>query len=114
MSPRPGQLAPCVRVTRDSAWAFDLGFDGKASTDAERVIGVTPGGSAYAAGLRDGQVLLSWGFYNGNSQEPAKFTIKTDAGSRDISYYPRGAGGLVPQLHIAPDYERKPARCGAM
>jgi predicted metalloprotease with PDZ domain len=113
MSPQSGLLAPCVRVSRDSAWAFDLGFDGKASTDAERVIGVQPGGPAYAAGLRDGQGLVSWGFYNGNSQEPATFTIKTDAGSRDISYYPRGAGGLVPQLHIASGYARKPGLCGA-
>jgi predicted metalloprotease with PDZ domain len=112
MLPKAGQLAPCVRVTLDSAWAFDAGFDVKVSTDAKRVTGVEASGPAYAAGLRDGQPLLDWSIYNGQSEKPARFTIQADTGRQRIVYYPRGPGAVVPQLHIVDGYTPRLGACG--
>jgi predicted metalloprotease with PDZ domain len=107
-----GALAPCVHVTLDSAYAFDAGFDVAASIRAHRVTDVRPGSAAYTAGLRDGQPLLGWSIYNGQAERQATFTIQADSARRRISYYPRGAGGLVPQLHIAADYAPRAGACG--
>jgi len=107
-----GELAPCVYVSLDSTRAFDVGFDAKASTAAHRVIGVRSDGAAYAAGLRDGQALIGWSFYNGRAEELATLTIRADSAVQRISYYPRGRGVLVPQLHIRPEYAPRPGVCG--
>jgi hypothetical protein len=89
----------------------DPGFDVRASVNARRVTGVRTG-SAAAAGLRDGQPLLGWSIYNGDSDRPATFTIQGDSARQRISYYPRGTGALAPQLHIVDGYAPKPATCG--
>jgi len=110
--PKAGQLAPCVSVALDSVWAFDAGFDVKGSIDARRVTGVRPDGAAYAAGLRDGQQLVGWSIDNGHSEILARFTVQPDTVRQRISYYPRGAGGLVPQLHLADGYSPRAGVCG--
>jgi predicted metalloprotease with PDZ domain len=94
-----GPLASCVRVTLDSAYAFDAGFNVRESVAAHRVTGVKEGGAAYAAGMRDGQGLVGWSIYNGHSERPATFTIVVDSTRQRITYLPRGAGAIIPQLH---------------
>lgn len=107
-----GALAPCVRVTLDSVYAFDPGFDVAASVAARRVTGVRAGGAAYSAGLRDDQPLLGWSFYNGHSERPVAFTVQIDSVRDRISYYPRGAGALAPQFHIPDGYVPQSGICG--
>ena len=107
-----GALAPCIHVTLDSAYAFDAGFDVTTSIRTQRVTAVRSGSAAYGAGLRDGQPLLGWSIYNGHADRQATFTIQVDSERQRISYYPRGAGGLVPQMHIAPDYTPRAGSCG--
>lgn len=98
-----GALAPCVRATLDSVYGFDAGFDVQASIGAHRVIGVREGSAAYAAGLRDGQRLAGPSIYFGDADKPAAFTILNDSTKTRISYLPRGAGSVAPQLHVISD-----------
>jgi predicted metalloprotease with PDZ domain len=107
-----GALAPCVRVTLDSVYAFDAGFDLRASVAARRVIGVRVGSAAYAAGLRDDQPLVGWSIFNGRSDRPATFMVRVDSTAEPISYFPRGAGAIAPQLHIVDGFVPRPRACG--
>ena len=105
-------LAPCARVTLDSVYTFDAGFDVFASVAARRTIGVRAGSAAYAAGLRDSEPLLGWTIYNGDSEREAHFTVKVDTVRERITYYPRGAGAVAPQLHIIEGYTPPTGSCG--
>ncbi len=108
-----GVLAPCVRVSLDSMYAFDAGFDVQASIAASRATGVREGSAAYAAGMRDGQRLAGASIYPGNPDKPAVFTVVNDSTKSRISYLPRGPVFAAPQLHVVDDSgAAQPVRCG--
>jgi predicted metalloprotease with PDZ domain len=87
---------PPSRTHHSSAYAFDLGFDDAASRESKAVAGVRADGPAYAAGLRDGQRLVSYSLMYGQSEHKAEFTIEENEERRKIAYYPRGAATTVP------------------
>ena len=102
VSAQDDALGPCARVTVKEQPSFDLGFDLDASTAAHRVMGLRPAGSAFQAGLRDGQRLTGWSVYNDQPDKIAKLTIQTDTGRQTIEYYPRGKTVTLQQYHIDP------------
>ncbi len=83
-------LGDCGHTSYAQLPTYDMGFDLTRSTDEKAVSGVVEGSPAYAAGLRNGQTLVTWSVYNGNPDRLAKFTIHTDHGDQSVEYYPRG------------------------
>ena len=85
-------LTGCVRPSLVDVPTFDLGFDFAASRAAGKVVGVRPDGPAYAADLRDGQLLQGRiSVTNNDSQRAAVFGIRDDAGERKCSSFRRGS-----------------------
>jgi hypothetical protein len=81
---------------------FDLGFDFAASRAAGKVMGVRLEGPAYAAGLRDGQLLRGRiSVTNNDSQSAAVFGIRDDAGEREVQFFPKGPPVQAWQYQIA-------------
>jgi len=99
---RVPSLAGCARPSLVDVPTFDLGFDFAASRAAGKVMGVRPDGPAYAAGLRDGQVLHGRiSVWNNDSQRAAVFGIRDDAGEREVQFFPKGASVQAWQYQIA-------------
>jgi hypothetical protein len=70
---------------------FDLGFDFAASRAAGKVIGIRSDSAAYAAGLRDGQILSGRiSVTNNDPQQAAVFGIRDAAGEREVQFFPQG------------------------
>ncbi|TAH35812.1 MAG: hypothetical protein EYC70_12360 [Planctomycetota bacterium] len=91
-------FAPCLALERVTAHAFDLGFDLERSMQEKTVHGLRAGSSAEAAGLQEGQELLTWSVYHGDTGKEAQFTIREDGKQRTIAYLPRGAAFEVPRF----------------
>jgi predicted metalloprotease with PDZ domain len=92
----------CVRPSFVELPTFDLGFDFAASRAAGKVIGVRPDGPAYAAGLRDGQILTGRiSVSNSDPQRAALFGIRDDAGEREVPFFPKGQPLQAWQYQIA-------------
>jgi len=83
-------LGACVRPALEDLPTFDLGFDLAASATAKQAVGVVPDGPAFAAGLRNGQVLGRISVYNGQADRLATVIVRTDNGDQPIAFYPRG------------------------
>ena len=82
-------------------FTFDLGLDLPHSAATSTVTGVVPDGPAYIAGLRDGQRLHGhMSVDNGNPDRLAIFTVTTDAGDKEVQFYPRGRTISVWQYHL--------------
>ncbi|MEZ6022426.1 MAG: hypothetical protein R3C16_03195 [Hyphomonadaceae bacterium] len=111
-------FAPCGRVvTRDVA-EFHRGFDIEATQANNNVIaGVDPSLPAYAAGLRDGMILLRReGGEIGNSELEIGYVVRDGDAERTIRYMPQGRGRFrLQQLEIAPALAGETlARCVAI
>jgi predicted metalloprotease with PDZ domain len=88
---RVPSLIGCARPSLVDVPTFDLGFDFAASRAAGKVIGVRADGPAYAAGLRDGQLLSGRiSVTNNDAQRAAVFGIRDDAGGREVQFFPKG------------------------
>jgi predicted metalloprotease with PDZ domain len=85
-------FAPCGRVVTRETAVFDRGFDVDALEANNGVIsGVDPQSPAYAAGLRDGMVLVRRQAGRiGDSEQQLTYIVRDGAQERTISYYPRG------------------------
>ncbi len=87
------QLAPwvgaCERAASVDQPTYDLGFDLNASKAKMEVTGVTDGGPAYAAGVRNGQTLKGWSVVS-DPDKIASVSVGTDAGTKKLTFYPRG------------------------
>jgi hypothetical protein len=80
---------------------FDLGFDLAASRLAGKTIGVRTDSSAYAAGLRNGQILTGRiSVTNNDPQRTALFGIRDDAGDREVHFFPVGRPAQAWQYQI--------------
>jgi predicted metalloprotease with PDZ domain len=101
---RAPHLGSCAQPSSVELPTFDLGFDLPASRAAGKIVGVKAQGPAYAAGLRDGQVLSGRVSVSNNDPDRlALFTIRDDAGVREISFYPRGPMVQAWQYRMTPD-----------
>ncbi len=99
---RVPSLTGCARPSLVSVPTFDLGFDLAASRTAGKVIGVRPDGPAYAAGLRDGQLLRGrTSVSNNDAERAAVFGIRDDAGEREVQFLPKGPPVPAWQYQIA-------------
>ena len=93
-------LGDCAHASLDDVATFDLGFDFDRSRSTGTVAGVVENGPAFNAGLRDGQSLLGNSFYEGDPERMARFKVHTDAGDKQIDFYPRGKAIQAWQYHI--------------
>lgn len=111
-------FSPCGRVISREVAIFDRGFDVAALQTNNNVIsGVDRQSPAYAAGLRDGMVLIRReGGRIGDSEQLLTYIVRDGEQERTISYYPRGHGTLVTQrLEIDPSLDgERLAQCRAV
>lgn len=101
-------FAPCGRITTRRAGRFHRGFDIEATSANLNIIsGVDPALPAYAAGLRDGMVLLGRDSgVIGDATQQLTYRVRDGQIERAISYMPRGYGELiVQQLELTPGLE---------
>lgn len=92
-------FAPCGRVTTHDVPEFNRGFDITATTANNNVIsGVDPALPAYAAGLRNGMVLVRRDAGTiGNSEQEIAYVVRDGKNERTIRYMPRGRGRITLQ-----------------
>ena len=101
--PAPKQIpavGDCAQPLLEDLPTFDLGLDLALSRSSGVLTGVIDGGPAFAAGLRNGQRLLSVLVSNGDPEHIAKFTVHTDAGDQQITFYPLGKAVAAWQYHL--------------
>lgn len=84
-------LAPCGRIVTRQAYRFHRGFDIEATSANNNVIsGVDPNLPAYAAGMRNGQVLVRRdGGDIGNAEVEIAYVVRDGETERTIRYMPR-------------------------
>jgi predicted metalloprotease with PDZ domain len=92
-------LAPCGRVNTREAPVFHRGFDIEATTANNNVIiGVDPALPAYAAGLRDGMVLIRRDAGEiGDAEQEIAYVVRDGETERTLRYMPRGHGSFTVQ-----------------
>jgi predicted metalloprotease with PDZ domain len=92
-------LAPCGRLATREALVFHRGFDIQATQANNNIIaGVDPGLPAYAAGLRDGMVLIRRdGGEIGNAEIEIAYVVRDGDTERTFRYMPRGRGTFTTQ-----------------
>lgn len=92
-------FAPCGRIETREVPNFHRGFDIEATqANADVISGVIPGGPAYAAGMRDGMVLIRRaGGEIGNAELEIAYVVRDGDIERTIRYMPRGVGAYVAQ-----------------
>jgi predicted metalloprotease with PDZ domain len=86
-------FGPCGRIVTRLAPNFDRGFDVAATQAHNGVIaGVDPASPAYAAGMRDGMVLVRREAGEiGNAELEIAYLVREGEAERIIRYMPRGA-----------------------
>ena len=92
-------FAPCGPLTTRTAPVFSRGFDIEATQAHNNVIsGVDPSLPAYAAGLRDGMVLVrrDRGAI-GDAEQEIAYVVRDGQTQRTITYMPRGHGSYTLQ-----------------
>lgn len=97
----PNTLGPCFVGQRVMVPSWRLGFDAE-SLNTRVLRGVDPTGPAFAAGLRDGMVVLGHAMVPGDSQQPVRLQVReagagageasanAGSGTRELSYLPAG------------------------
>lgn len=101
-------LEPCGRISTRDAPVFSRGFDIQATQANNNIIaGVDRGLPAYAAGLRDGMVLIRRdGGEIGNAEIEITYVVRDGDTERTFRYMPRGRGTFTTQrLELAQDLE---------
>ncbi|MBX3430849.1 MAG: hypothetical protein KF779_14800 [Hyphomonadaceae bacterium] len=108
-------LAPCGTITTREAAKFHRGFDIEATLANNNIIaGVDPSLPAYAAGLRNGMVLIRRdGGEIGNPDLEIGYVVRDGGTERTFRYFPRGQGTFTTQrLELTPNLEGEPlAQC---
>lgn len=111
-------FAPCGRVVTTQAPPFHRGFDIDAtSANNNTIAGVDPASPAYAAGLRDGMVILARdGGEIGNAEVELVYRVRDGEAERIIRYMPRGRGlATVQRFELAAPLEGETlAQCMAV
>jgi predicted metalloprotease with PDZ domain len=95
-------FGPCGRVVTRDAPVFSRGFDIEATQAHNNVIsGVDPALPAYAAGLRDGMVLIRRDHGEiGDSEHEIAYVVRDGQTERTIAYMPRGHGSYTVQQFV--------------
>ncbi len=92
-------FAPCGALTTHEAPVFSRGFDIGATVANHNIIsGVDPTLPAYAAGLRDGMVLVRRDHGAvGDSEQEIAYVVRDGETERTIAYMPQGRGRYTRQ-----------------
>ncbi|MBC8103300.1 MAG: hypothetical protein H7Z41_11990 [Cytophagales bacterium] len=92
-------LGTGITLTTKTVAPFDPGLDLQALQEEQRVEGVLTGGSAYQAGLRDGQgPVRSLSFSSSDSSVPVVVVIANgNGGLSTVRYLPKGSPRTIPQ-----------------
>lgn len=101
-------LAPCGRITTREAPVFHRGFDIEATQANNNIIvGVDPALPAYAAGVRNGMVLIRRDAGEiGNAELEIVYVMRDGDTERTFRYMPRGRGTFTTQrLELAQNLE---------
>lgn len=98
-------FAPCGRVETRNVAVFHRGFDIEATQANGNIItGVDPALPAYAAGLRDGMVLVRRdGGHIGNAELEIGYIVRDGETERTFRYMPRGHGAFERQQLLLDD-----------
>lgn len=98
-------FAPCGRVETRQVAAFHRGFDIEATQANNNVItGVDPAHPAYAAGLRDGMVLIRRdGGEIGNAELEIGYVVRDGETERTLRYMPRSGVTFTEQRLVLSD-----------
>ncbi|MBX9747335.1 MAG: hypothetical protein K2X34_10570 [Hyphomonadaceae bacterium] len=98
-------FAPCGRVETSNAAAFHRGFDIAATQANNNIItGVDPTHPAYAAGMRDGMVLIRRDSGEiGNAEVEIAYVVRDGETERTLRYMPRSNTTFVQQRLVLSD-----------
>lgn len=100
-------LAPRFLGQLTDVHDFELGFDREKSLKNRKLSGVTPGGPAAAAGLKNGEELAGWSI-SVEADKPVTLQVKRGKEVKAIEYFPRGAKRQV--IQFEPASSARPAR----
>lgn len=111
-------FAPCGAVATRTAPTFSRGFDIEATQAHNNVIaGVDPSLPAYAAGLRNGMILVrrEHGVI-GDAEQEIAYVVRDGAAERTVAYMPRGGGAYTMQRLVLDEHLEgdQLARCRAV
>jgi predicted metalloprotease with PDZ domain len=105
----------CARIVAERRKAFDRGFDSEATRRADgEIAGVDPAGPAYAAGMRDGMILVdrTGGTIGDSTVELAYRVIDEKDRLRVIRYLPQGkAEHEVQRMELTVQGDEQERRC---
>lgn len=92
-------FAPCGRIETREAPNFHRGFDIEATVANNNIIaGVVRSGPAYAAGMRDGMILVRREAGEiGNAELEIAYVVRDGETERTLRYMPRGEGSFTLQ-----------------
>lgn len=98
-------FAPCGRVVTREAPRFHRGFDIEATSANNNIVaGVDPSLPAYAAGVRDGMVLIRRASGEiGNASREITYVMRDGDTERSFTYLPTGHGTFVLQEFVVDD-----------
>ncbi|MBS1721162.1 MAG: hypothetical protein JST35_12015 [Armatimonadetes bacterium] len=97
--PQTFQLS-VAKITRSPANRYDLGFDFAATKKDKKISGLDPNSNAYAAGLREGQVVVSRKpIWVGNPDKEVELMVEVGTEQKTIKFFPaKPTGEFYPQL----------------
>lgn len=111
-------FAPCGRITTRETPIFSRGFDSEATVANHNVIsGVDASLPAYAAGLRNGMVLVRRDHgVIGDAEHEIAYVVRDGVTERTIAYMPHGHGTYTMQRLVLdePLEGEQAARCHAV
>lgn len=113
VSPSERSLGPCVYKTNKMLAPYRPGFNVAVSKKEHIITSVNPKGKAFAAGLRNGQTLISIEEHPDDVSQLIHVTIKEGDQMKTIKYDPfKGELKLIPQFVLdQTKWEKQKAEC---
>lgn len=104
--PLPERLGGCARLEQVTRTVVDLGFD-ENSLNTKHIAGVDPAGSAYRAGIRDGQEVFRVSIYRNDPSKDVLLGVVVD-GKKELIHYSPAKQVMIAQYQ--PTVDEKPTQ----